>query len=392
MKKIKQIIFLSLLGFLLAGNIFSAELETGKCSAELVMTQNLKAPKSGADYVRNGKYHWYTKEIVKEADVLQKHLNRLGFNAGFVDGVIGPNTKGAILRLQKFLGTKQDGYIGPETRKLLNNSCGGGNGDFFYNKDAGDKIVKRVEKMIKENVIIAGSCWDYIHEVYNREGYPISKRITIHKGTKNSGPYVDMDTIKAGDWLYFINHSYGDVEHSGIFIKWINKKKNIAKLMSYGGQNRNKPGRYKEYDIEHTYNIMRPNAPRDIKISENSDEKKEVEKTENKTEEKSEKEDEKNTSEKFKSGVCPADLTLTENLKTGDRNGKKSTWGKRTNIISEAHILQKHLNRLGFASGISDGILGPISDGAIKRMQKFLGVSQDGWVGPKTRKIRRCWK
>jgi peptidoglycan hydrolase-like protein with peptidoglycan-binding domain len=51
----------------------------------------------------------------------------LGFNAGKVDGIIGPNTRGAILRLQNLLGTKADGYVGPKTRALLNNSCEGGN-------------------------------------------------------------------------------------------------------------------------------------------------------------------------------------------------------------------------------------------------------------------------
>lgn len=94
-----------------------------KCSLDLIMSQNLRAPKTAQRYIRNGKYDSYAKETVKEAHILQKHLNRLGFSAGKVDGIIGPNTRGAILRLQKYLGTKQDGYVGPKTRDLLNNSC-----------------------------------------------------------------------------------------------------------------------------------------------------------------------------------------------------------------------------------------------------------------------------
>lgn len=85
----------------------------------------------------------------------------------------------------------------------------------------------------------------------------------------------------------------------------------------------------------------------------------------------------------FKGEKCSLAQTLTQNLKTGDRNGKYSSWAKAT--ITEAKILQAHLNRLGFSSGAVDGILGPITDGAIKRMQAFLGVTQDGYVGPKTR-------
>ena len=50
-------------------------------------------------------------------------MNRLGFNAGPVDGILGPITDGAIKRMQKFLGTAQDGLVGPKTRALINNSC-----------------------------------------------------------------------------------------------------------------------------------------------------------------------------------------------------------------------------------------------------------------------------
>lgn len=80
---------------------------------------------------------------------------------------------------------------------------------------------------------------------------------------------------------------------------------------------------------------------------------------------------------------CPSNQILNENLRSGDRNGKYSSWAKKT--ITEAKILQEHMNRLGFNAGVVDGILGPNTDGAIKRMQKFLGTYQDGMVGPITR-------
>lgn len=88
------------------------------CAADQILTQNLKA---GA---QNGKYHPYTKGIVKEVKILQGHMNRLGFNAGPVDGILGKLTDGAIKRMQVYLGTKADGLIGPKTRGLINNSCG----------------------------------------------------------------------------------------------------------------------------------------------------------------------------------------------------------------------------------------------------------------------------
>ena len=104
------------------------------CPSDLILTQNLRAPNPGEGYIRNGKYDRYTKGIVREAHILQKHLNRLGFNAGKVDGVIGPNTRSAIKRMQRFLRTAQDGYVGPITRELLNNSC---------NKQPEKKLVEK---------------------------------------------------------------------------------------------------------------------------------------------------------------------------------------------------------------------------------------------------------
>ena len=93
-------------------------LPVNTCSADQILTQNLK---SGA---RNGKYNSYTNGIVKEVKILQGHMNRLGFNSGPVDGILGPLTDGAIKRMQKYLGTYQDGKVGPITRGLINKSCG----------------------------------------------------------------------------------------------------------------------------------------------------------------------------------------------------------------------------------------------------------------------------
>lgn len=87
------------------------------CSSDLILTQNLN---KGA---RNGFSNKFTGGVVKEAHILQKHLNRLGFNSGPEDGIIGPLTEGAIKRMQIFLNTKPDGDVGPMTRELINKSC-----------------------------------------------------------------------------------------------------------------------------------------------------------------------------------------------------------------------------------------------------------------------------
>lgn len=88
------------------------------CDASQLLTQNLRAP------ARNGSYSPYTKAIVTEVKILQGHMNRLGFNAGPIDGILGKLTDGAIKRMQKYLRTPADGLVGPKTRALINNSCG----------------------------------------------------------------------------------------------------------------------------------------------------------------------------------------------------------------------------------------------------------------------------
>jgi hypothetical protein len=88
------------------------------CPADQILTQNLR---SGS---RNGRFNTYTGGIVTQANILQAHLNRLGFNSGPVDGILGRLSDGAIRRMQTFLGTRADGFVGPITRGLINNSCG----------------------------------------------------------------------------------------------------------------------------------------------------------------------------------------------------------------------------------------------------------------------------
>lgn len=122
---------------------------------------------------------------------------------------------------------------------------------------SGRKILETSRLMIANQEIILGSCWDYINAVYNRTGYPSNQRVTAFK-SKLQGPYVVVNLIQGGDWLYFINHSYGGVEHSGIFVAWTNLAKNEALIMSYPGGNQSKPARYKKYDLSSVYNIIRP--------------------------------------------------------------------------------------------------------------------------------------
>ncbi len=121
----------------------------------------------------------------------------------------------------------------------------------------GRKILITSRQMIDKGEILKGSCWDYINTVYNRADYPAKKRLTVFK-SKMKGPFADEKEIQAGDWLYYINHSYKKIDHSGVFISWVNFDAKIVLIMSYAGEKRRSPARYQNYDLSNVYNIIRP--------------------------------------------------------------------------------------------------------------------------------------
>jgi hypothetical protein len=121
----------------------------------------------------------------------------------------------------------------------------------------GRSVLVRARRMVENYEIIRGSCWNWLDTVYRRSGYRKSGRKILFASRKK-GPYASLDLLRPGDWIYHVNHSYGEIEHSGMFVDWLDRKRRIALMLSYGGEGRRKPGRYLPYDISHTYRIIRP--------------------------------------------------------------------------------------------------------------------------------------
>ena len=121
---------------------------------------------------------------------------------------------------------------------------------------SGRKVLETSKTMIENKAIVVGGCWDYINAVYNRSGLPDKEREVIFK-SKFKGPYADIALIEPGDWLYFVNHTYRDIEHSAIFIAWIDVDKKEALMVNYVGGNQKKPATYKRFVLDNVYNIFR---------------------------------------------------------------------------------------------------------------------------------------
>ena len=128
----------------------------------------------------------------------------------------------------------------------------------IQSSQAAREVISTARKMaLNERTIIKGGCWDYLNAVFNRAGV---SRNTIHKGTYGQGPYANSKDIEVGDWLYYINHGYNGVEHSGLFVGWVDERAKQALILSYAGENRREPARYRVYDLSNVYQIMRPNV------------------------------------------------------------------------------------------------------------------------------------
>ena len=121
---------------------------------------------------------------------------------------------------------------------------------------AAREVISMARKMaLNERTIIKGGCWDYLNMVFNRAGVT---RDTVHKGVYRQGPYANSNEIEIGDWLYYINHGYRGIEHSGMFVGWVDESAKQALILSYAGESRREPARYRVYDLSNVYQIMRP--------------------------------------------------------------------------------------------------------------------------------------
>lgn len=123
---------------------------------------------------------------------------------------------------------------------------------------AGAKVLAAARVMtVDERSILPGACWDYVNAAWNRAGYTAKKRQTVFKGGKRTGPYAEAAQIQPGDWVYFINHSYGDIEHSALFVDWADVGAKSAYMLSYAGEKRAETARYLLYDLRSAYQVIR---------------------------------------------------------------------------------------------------------------------------------------
>lgn len=120
----------------------------------------------------------------------------------------------------------------------------------------GGRVLKAAVEMVDQKVVVLGSCYGYVNQVYEKAQFPAEKRVKVYKAPEE-GPYVDPGLIRPGDWIIYRNLPYGQIGHSAIFVEWIDFDRRSALTIEYVGINRDIPGRYREADITKTYGVLR---------------------------------------------------------------------------------------------------------------------------------------
>jgi len=115
------------------------------------------------------------------------------------------------------------------------------------------RVLDAAKAMIDGGVVTRGSCFTWVNAVYRRAG---GRRETVFAGDRRTR-WAEASQLRPGDWVFFINHSFGDVTHSAIFVAWVDERARVALMVSYPGGNRDAPGRFSDYELTNVYQIAR---------------------------------------------------------------------------------------------------------------------------------------
>ena len=115
------------------------------------------------------------------------------------------------------------------------------------------RVLEVMRTMLDEGVVVRGSCNRWVEEVFRRAG---GRARTVYSAGRRA-PFTDTALLRPGDWVQFINHSFGGVTHSAVFVGWTDASARIGMTASHPGQNRAVPGRFRDYDLSNIYRVVR---------------------------------------------------------------------------------------------------------------------------------------
>jgi hypothetical protein len=126
--------------------------------------------------------------------------------------------------------------------------------------DAGQTVLATGYRIaFEEKRVVTGSCWDFVNAVYDAAGFPVLGRSTVFLGSQE-GPYADPAVLQPGDWVMHRNLEFGEIEHSSIFVQWIDRENCVARTLDYVGMNRSVTARLTQHRYAKVFAILRPAA------------------------------------------------------------------------------------------------------------------------------------
>jgi hypothetical protein len=124
--------------------------------------------------------------------------------------------------------------------------------------DPGQRVLFAGQHMaFVEKRVAKGGCWDFVNAVYNEAGFPQKQRRVVF-GSKRTGPFAKPESLRPGDWIMHVNREAANIEHSSIFVRWIDFSARTALALDYPGMSRPVPGRLSRHDYSRVYTVLRP--------------------------------------------------------------------------------------------------------------------------------------
>ena len=175
-----------------------------------------------------------------------------------------PSTPALVHQEQVWLDTIANDSSGLETNQmyfenyevLSKYECIGSLDNFSQDLPTGFLVLNKGLELYQTNFKTSGSCWTYVNKVYDMAGFTSGKRDVIYAAKKGT-LIQDPSIIMPGDWLFHVNYSFRNVEHSAIFVCWQDKEKLLAVTLSHVGQNKYAGGDFGVYDLKGVYRVTR---------------------------------------------------------------------------------------------------------------------------------------
>jgi hypothetical protein len=137
-----------------------------------------------------------------------------------------------------------------------NLSCGSSDDASSMDLGSGYLVLKKSFELVESNFKMSGSCWNYANKLYEFAGFTQAKRKVVYSANKGT-LLKDPSLILPGDWLFHVNYSFRNVEHSAIFVCWKDKANLLAITLSHVGQNKYAEGKFGVYDLKGVYRVTR---------------------------------------------------------------------------------------------------------------------------------------